>query len=382
MGGHAPSTTSPNPSRRLKALRARGGVRVGARSKELCTRRRTSDVLQNRPASGRCGLQAAQALVRWRQSRFRAIAALLAQRPADRDQTDVRVGSGADQVGAHSKAAQREQLKRSMYELIDPAPPLAQEDAKIDELKTSLNDQAQPLFERYRAMFQARELGTDEACLALASGFGDSLALFKHGLPTCSGSSARPVTVPSLIKVLGTRWRPAWCATRPPGRAASPPGVLARVAGLCPATRRCCESRSWRWTCTRIMAAGCAAGRMLYTGSVVGSEARYRSWCKCRDTMAPRRPTGAATCGTHLLVAAFGALLFDGGALVDSSCFSDVLTTGRFRGLREASGRLRHHAERSVKAAHCTPGTPPRPRSPPSPTGFCRTRCRRSTTQP
>jgi deoxyhypusine monooxygenase len=102
----------------------------------------------------------------------------------------------------HSEQPQRERLKQSMYELIDPAPPLAQEDAKIDKLKTILNDQAQPLFERYRAMFRLRELGTDEACLALASGFGDSLALFKHEIAYVFGQLCNPVTVPSLIKVL------------------------------------------------------------------------------------------------------------------------------------------------------------------------------------
>ena len=36
-----------------------------------------------------------------------------------------------------------------------------------------------PLFQRYRAMFALRNIGTDEAVDALASGFSDDSALFK-----------------------------------------------------------------------------------------------------------------------------------------------------------------------------------------------------------
>lgn len=102
----------------------------------------------------------------------------------------------------HSEKPKQENLKESMYSSIDPAPPLAQEDVKIEKLKNILNDQEKPLFERYRAMFRLRELGTDEACLALASGFDDPSALFKHEIAYVFGQLCNPVTVPSLIKVL------------------------------------------------------------------------------------------------------------------------------------------------------------------------------------
>jgi deoxyhypusine monooxygenase len=36
------------------------------------------------------------------------------------------------------------------------------------------------LFQRYRAMFSLRNLGTEEAVLALAEGFQDDSALFRH----------------------------------------------------------------------------------------------------------------------------------------------------------------------------------------------------------
>jgi len=76
------------------------------------------------------------------------------------------------------------------YTSIDPAPPTsgllkgkpALGDASrdgIESLRVALTDPALPLFERYRAMFALRNIGTDEAVDALASGFSDDSALFK-----------------------------------------------------------------------------------------------------------------------------------------------------------------------------------------------------------
>ncbi|KAK6202752.1 phycocyanin alpha-subunit phycocyanobilin lyase [Scheffersomyces amazonensis] len=103
----------------------------------------------------------------------------------------------------NSEKATTEQLEQSAYTSIDPAPPLAtNQESKVDKLQAILNDQDKPLFERYRAMFRLRDLGTDEACLALASGFGDPSALFKHEIAYVFGQLCNPVSVPSLIKVL------------------------------------------------------------------------------------------------------------------------------------------------------------------------------------
>lgn len=110
----------------------------------------------------------------------------------------------------NSDAAKNETLEKSLYTPIDPAPPLPTEEdndssnisAKIEKLRLILNDQSRPLFERYRAMFRLRDLGSDEACLALASGFEDPSALFKHEIAYVFGQLCNPVTVPSLIKVL------------------------------------------------------------------------------------------------------------------------------------------------------------------------------------
>ncbi|EEQ40502.1 putative deoxyhypusine hydroxylase [Clavispora lusitaniae] len=103
----------------------------------------------------------------------------------------------------NSDSAGKEILEKSSFTSIDPAPPLpTDKESKVEKLQKILNDQEKPLFERYRAMFRLRDLATDEACLALASGFEDPSALFKHEIAYVFGQLCNPVTVPSLIKVL------------------------------------------------------------------------------------------------------------------------------------------------------------------------------------
>lgn len=104
----------------------------------------------------------------------------------------------------NSKLSKEEILQKSLYESIDPAPPLPLNNStdKIDKLKNILNDNNQPLFQRYRAMFRLRDLGTDDACLALSSGFNDDSALFKHEIAYIFGQICNPITVPSLIDVV------------------------------------------------------------------------------------------------------------------------------------------------------------------------------------
>lgn len=102
-----------------------------------------------------------------------------------------------------SDKSKSEVLEKSLYTSIDPAPPMPNDqEAKVDKLQKKLNDQSESLFERYRAMFRLRDLGTEEACHALASGFDDPSALFKHEIAYVFGQMCNPVTVPALIKVL------------------------------------------------------------------------------------------------------------------------------------------------------------------------------------
>lgn len=97
-------------------------------------------------------------------------------------------------------------LQKSIYESVDPAPPIAinskENTDKIDKLQNILNDVNEPLFKRYRAMFRLRDIGTDDACLALASGFKDDSALFKHEIAYIFGQICNPVSVPALIDIV------------------------------------------------------------------------------------------------------------------------------------------------------------------------------------
>ncbi|TNN77509.1 Deoxyhypusine hydroxylase [Liparis tanakae] len=54
------------------------------------------------------------------------------------------------------------------YCSVDPAPPAVRKSAS--ELRSTLLDESLPLFERYRAMFALRNLGTEVAVLALGDG--------------------------------------------------------------------------------------------------------------------------------------------------------------------------------------------------------------------
>ncbi len=60
-------------------------------------------------------------------------------------------------------------LSENPYYSVDPAPP-SEIKYNVNELKTKLLNESENLFERYRAMFALRNIGTDEAILALCEG--------------------------------------------------------------------------------------------------------------------------------------------------------------------------------------------------------------------
>lgn len=101
-----------------------------------------------------------------------------------------------------SEASKTENLQESAFSSIDPAPPLPTEESQVPKLKELLNNTNESLFKRYRAMFRLRDIGTTEAVLALASGFNDSSALFRHEIAYVFGQLCSPDSVPALIKVL------------------------------------------------------------------------------------------------------------------------------------------------------------------------------------
>lgn len=101
--------------------------------------------------------------------------------------------------------------RNSDFTSIDPAPSFAQtaENPSILDLQTRLLDKKLPLFDRYRAMFALRDLSSPPdlptaipAVKALASGFSDSSALFRHEIAFVFGQLSHPASIPSLITIL------------------------------------------------------------------------------------------------------------------------------------------------------------------------------------
>ena len=99
----------------------------------------------------------------------------------------------------------------SDFASIDPAPPLPQTNVQpsIPELQAALLDIRLPLFQRYRAMFALRDLSSPPdlptavpAVQALASGFSDPSALFRHEIAFVFGQLSHPASIPSLITTL------------------------------------------------------------------------------------------------------------------------------------------------------------------------------------
>lgn len=103
--------------------------------------------------------------------------------------------------------------KHSIYDSIDPAPPTSMHDttttstASTSQLRSTLLDTTQSLFARYRAMFALRNLASSSPTSqdpidALAAGFSDTSALFRHEIAYVFGQLCSPLSVEALIRVL------------------------------------------------------------------------------------------------------------------------------------------------------------------------------------
>ncbi|KAL1991180.1 hypothetical protein VTN49DRAFT_5684 [Thermomyces lanuginosus] len=109
-----------------------------------------------------------------------------------------------------SEGSRKENLKKSDFASIDPAPPLPlSKDPSIPELESTLLDTSKPLFQRYRAMFTLRDLASPPdlptavpAIQALAKGLNDPSALFRHEIAFVFGQLAHPAAIPSLTATL------------------------------------------------------------------------------------------------------------------------------------------------------------------------------------
>jgi deoxyhypusine monooxygenase len=113
-----------------------------------------------------------------------------------------------------STERQSEKLKSSDFASIDPAPPMpiAGKEQSITELKEKLLDTNLPLFTRYRAMFALRDLASPptlptstSAVHALAAGFSDPSALFRHEIAFVFGQLSHPASIPALVACLSKK---------------------------------------------------------------------------------------------------------------------------------------------------------------------------------
>ena len=85
----------------------------------------------------------------------------------------------------------------SEFDSVDPAPP--SEDKNIENLRITLNDSKQKMFQRMRALFALRSIGGIESVEALAAAFDSKSALLKHEVAYVMGQMQDPHAVPFLI---------------------------------------------------------------------------------------------------------------------------------------------------------------------------------------
>ncbi|KUI53850.1 Deoxyhypusine hydroxylase [Cytospora mali] len=102
-----------------------------------------------------------------------------------------------------------ERKQENDFASIDPAPPMPETKKTVQELGNELMDVNLPLFLRYRAMFALRDLASPPdlptavpAVHALARGFNDSSALFRHEIAFVFGQLSHPASIPALTSAL------------------------------------------------------------------------------------------------------------------------------------------------------------------------------------
>nr|NVI76123.1 nero [Cucujiformia] len=91
---------------------------------------------------------------------------------------------------------EEDKLPKSPYNSVDPAPPASSKD--INELKSILIDEKTSLFNRYRAMFALRNIGSKQAITALGEALKCGSALFKHEIAFVLGQMQDKHSVPYL----------------------------------------------------------------------------------------------------------------------------------------------------------------------------------------
>uniref|UniRef100_L2FD56 Deoxyhypusine hydroxylase n=1 Tax=Colletotrichum fructicola (strain Nara gc5) TaxID=1213859 RepID=L2FD56_COLFN len=145
---------------------------------------------------------------------LRAVLRDLKEDPMDREGEDVCIVETCEIAidlieWQNSEQRKLEKLQKSDFTSVDPAPPMEMSQRTVPELEKTLMDASLPLFLRYRAMFALRDLASPPdlptavpAVLALAKGFADSSALFRHEIAFVFGQLSHPASIPALTEAL------------------------------------------------------------------------------------------------------------------------------------------------------------------------------------
>ncbi|CAD5117428.1 DgyrCDS6198 [Dimorphilus gyrociliatus] len=94
----------------------------------------------------------------------------------------------------------KEEVSENPYKSVDPAPPSAEKN--IEKLTTTMLNEKEDLFERYRALFALRNIGTTEAVLSLSKGLFVGSPLFRHEIAYVLGQMQHEAAIPSLEESL------------------------------------------------------------------------------------------------------------------------------------------------------------------------------------
>ena len=87
--------------------------------------------------------------------------------------------------------------ERSEFDSVDPAPP--SEGKNISNLRNTLCDENEKMFQRMRALFALRNIGGKESVDALAAAYSAQSALLKHEIAYVMGQMQDSNAVPHLI---------------------------------------------------------------------------------------------------------------------------------------------------------------------------------------
>nr|NVI76130.1 nero [Cucujiformia] len=105
-----------------------------------------------------------------------------------------------DRISWLNNSIEERDLSKSPYNSVDPAPPA--QSKNINELKSMLTDERASLFDRYRAMFSLRNVGSENAVAILGEALNCGSALFKHEIAFVLGQMQHKGSVPYLKKSL------------------------------------------------------------------------------------------------------------------------------------------------------------------------------------